>query len=66
MKSLAYQNDSVAFFTKNAVAATGQSIPLISCMGNHEFGNKVHSDEENAQYIARFEKHVGHKATQEF
>ena len=51
---------------KNAVAATGQSIPLISCMGNHEFGNKVHSDEENAQYIARFEKHVGHKATQEF
>ncbi len=51
---------------KNAVAATGQSIPLISCMGNHEFGNKTHTADENAQYVARFEKHVGHKATQEF
>jgi len=51
---------------KNAVAATGQNITLITCMGNHEFGNKTHTAEENTQYIERFEKHVGHKATQEF
>jgi len=50
----------------SAVAATGQSIPLITCMGNHEFGNKTHSDDENATYVARFEQYIGVKATQEY
>lgn len=50
----------------SAVKATGQAIPLIACMGNHEFGNKEHSAEENATYVARFEKILGIKATDEY
>ncbi len=34
--------------------------PYITCMGNHDYGNKPHSDEENAFYRARFESVVGH------
>ena len=50
----------------SAVNATGQKIPLITCMGNHEFGNKAHSAEENATYVARFERILGIKATDEY
>lgn len=50
----------------NAVAATGKDITLITCMGNHDFGNRSHTKEENAAYVKQFEDIIGHEATREF
>ena len=48
----------------SATAASGCGAQLITCMGNHDFGNKSHSDEENAQYIAQFESIMGQKSNE--
>ncbi len=44
-----------------AVAAAGLDTKLIACMGNHDFGNKEHSSDENQAYIAQFESIMGSK-----
>ncbi len=44
-----------------AVAAIGGDTKLIACMGNHDFGNKEHSNDENKAYIAQFESIMGSK-----
>ncbi len=36
-----------------------EGAPYITCMGNHDYGNKPHSDDENAYYRARFESVIG-------
>ena len=52
--------ESVAGAVKSGLDAIGcASTPFIACMGNHDYGNTVHSDEENALFRARFESVVG-------
>ncbi len=52
--------ESVAGAVKSGLEAIGSShTPFIACMGNHDYGNKVNSDEENALCRARFESVVG-------
>ena len=52
--------ESVAGAVKSGLDAVGCSAaPFIACMGNHDYGNKVNSDEENALYRSRFESVVG-------
>ncbi len=45
----------------SAVSQTGSNAKLIVCMGNHDFGNKKNSKEENEAYIAQFERIMGTK-----
>ncbi|MBQ2704340.1 MAG: metallophosphoesterase [Clostridia bacterium] len=52
--------ESVAGAVKSGLDAIGcPDTPYIACMGNHDYGNQPHSDEENAFYRARFESVVG-------
>ncbi len=33
--------------------------PYITCMGNHDYGNQPHTDDENSYYRSRFESIIG-------
>ena len=51
--------ESVAAAVKSGLEGIGSTAPFIAAMGNHDYGNKVNSDEENALCRARFESVVG-------
>ena len=52
--------ESVVGAVKSGLESIGcEGAPYITCMGNHDYGNKVNSDEDNAAYRARFESVVG-------
>lgn len=52
--------ESVAGAVKSGLEAIDcPNAPYLTPMGNHDYGNKVNSDEDNALYRARFESVVG-------
>ncbi len=48
----------------SAVSKTDGNVKLIACMGNHDFGNKEQSNEDNKASIAQFESIMGAKVNE--